>query len=775
MKDFTASFVKWCLLPLAVMSVLVGLCLILPPALSRVCSWIVAGCVLLIAPMIVFQLSKYCSKTMIRLGLFLVILVLGVIMYSCDFQNQQERKPDPAPELQSHRGGAGTVTDPKADSRPAGKDRPAQTGKSVKTADGSCSGISVKSDNCDYLFSVVIGIFASLAEFFPSRGSYREWLSYPLSLKIAFLFFYLLSYMFVASFLLSLLGLKLINRVRLTAANFHNDRKYVFWCKVPGRKEKLLAKTIHENDKEDHVIFSAKESAIEDIRTFVDQMQHSGFLLCLRKPGQIHPECTTAKYHFFLTDDLNWNFRQARKVLTILQAARDTRKAQKKKKHLWHYPRARKEWPDRMIHFFLRVTDGENSHWAVEWADKIQHPDGEEKQTVRFIRIHLINESSIAARLLQDRYPLLTTTPGIEIDHGTCTVNGSFRILQLGFAEGGQAVLREMVCNGQFIHKPDTRDANNFSVTVVDRNSVLTSGYEARYPDAVRQYHISFLNMEVLSGQFYSWLEHNLTRFNRIIVSFWNDDLNLETAAIITRLAKYIGVDLTDRLYVRFSRSIGGKADEEKAGRIFPFRVFGSVDDCYRRDVIINESLDWKAKRVHRVYKDENRLPKRPTDKTRQQAKIEYLWHSLNMFTQESNRACADGLNNLLRLMNDGKVFDPETDTKVLLDRTKDLRRRPDGDPLLETLAETEHLRWNAFNLMHGIRPWPLSEIPETGARNGKEEGKPNDIDSRLRHGGIADYSVLPEVDKRFDRKPNILQNNDRILIRKMETILLDE
>jgi|GEM_PF-3602484 len=105
--------------------------------------------------------------------------------------------------------------------------------------------------------------------------------------------------MFVASFLLSLLGRKLNNRFSLFLARFFSEQKHVFWCNVPSLKEKLLAGDILDEDEGDNVIFSVDETEIRDIPAFIDQMQFAKFLLCLRKPRQLHIDCLTAKRHFF--------------------------------------------------------------------------------------------------------------------------------------------------------------------------------------------------------------------------------------------------------------------------------------------------------------------------------------------------------------------------------------------------------------------------------------------------------------------------------------------
>ena len=131
------------------------------------------------------------------------------------------------------------------------------------------------------------------------------------------------------------------------------------------------------------------------------------------------------------------------------------------------------------------------------------------------------------------------------------------------------------------------------------------------------------------------------------------------------------------------------------------------------------------------------------------------------MFSQESNRACANGLRNQLVLLDmmekdlvPGEEFKPK-------------------DTILETLAETEHLRWNAWHLMRGIRPWPLEDITDEDLQRLRK--KSNDIANRLRNASIVDYAMLPKVDERLGHGLNHFQDNDRNLIKNMGMILCDD
>ena len=125
------------------------------------------------------------------------------------------------------------------------------------------------------------------------------------------------------------------------------------------------------------------------------------------------------------------------------------------------------------------------------------------------------------------------------------------------------------------------------------------------------------------------------------------------------------------------------------------------------------------------------------------------------MFDREKARSCASGVNNLLLLagMKEAK-FNPERWNALISDRN-----------LLNTLAETEHMRWCAFLLMHGIKKWPLSDV-------GDGDRKPNDIRKHMRHAALTEFRNLPEVDRRFGRDPDLLQHSNRQIIQSIPDII---
>ena len=550
---------------------------------------------------------------------------------------------------------------------------------------------------------VVTSSCAALAEFFPSRGTYNKadagtWMRW----------FYGLSYFFAISLLVGIFGRKLTNKWDLFMSFFFYSKRRIFWCNIPSGKEKQLADRIHKEQPYSRCIFSVEEFAIDKVAELIENLNFNHHLLCLRKPGQMHRASLKAPVHFFLTDNCDWNIRMAQRVWN------KTIKYQLKK-----------------VDFYIRISDGVKGYWAEKWAEEVQKDSS--------LEIHLIRESTLIAREMVQKYPLLQS-PGIKIIPQSGKVRGDFNVLLLGFAEQGEAILREVVCDGQFLHEDEGK---HFKVDIIDKDPVYFSCFAERCREAIDRYSISYININVLSGDFYRFIEENIASYNRIIVAFNDDNLNMEVAAKIVEISRLQDVKLNyseenkHLLLVRFSGSI----PRDAAKSIFTgIDFFGSIGDIYSPGVIINESLDETAKLINLNYQKKQQK----TDN----------WQNLSMFTKDSNNSSAICLRNLCLLMGMTKEdFNIETVNKC-------------SDNLMDVYAETEHLRWNAFHFMHGIRVWDLKDIP-VGAT------KPNDIEMHMRHAALVNFAKLPEVDKLFpDRKP--LQENDRDIVMQLKEIFGD-
>ena len=205
---------------------------------------------------------------------------------------------------------------------------------------------------CYYKENIIVSACASLAEFFPSRGSYTQ---DEYQGNTAMIVFYIASYFFAISMLVSLFGRKLTNGwQRLFAILSNRSKCRVFWTKVPGEKEILLADNLRKGSAV-RCIFSVEEFDLNDEAVFMEDLNFHGHLLYLRKPEQIHSGTLKPPVHFFITADCNWNIRMAQKVWDKIRA---------KGKIL------------QDIKFFVRISGGTKAVWSGTWAEKLQAESG---------------------------------------------------------------------------------------------------------------------------------------------------------------------------------------------------------------------------------------------------------------------------------------------------------------------------------------------------------------------------------------------------------------
>lgn len=181
----------------------------------------------------------------------------------------------------------------------------------------------------------------------------------------------------------------------------------------------------------------------------------------------------------------------------------------------------------------------------------------------------------------------------------------------------------------------------------------------------------------------------------------------------------------------------------------------------YTVDVVIGEALDLRAKAVNYVYsRGQERVGSAEIEKN-----AERVWRSAGLFDRDSSRATAANIANIEHLA-------------AMCGIT--LQEAVDDSACLEVLAETEHLRWNAFHLTKGIRRWPLGEIPEGYACKAKRYAVAGDAKTPLAaHACLVRYDELDAVADCVNRnlalcgktKQVDYRENDRRIVRHFPII----
>ena len=233
---------------------------------------------------------------------------------------------------------------------------------------------------------------------------------------------------------------------------------------------------------------------------------------------------------------------------------------------------------------------------------------------------------------------------------------GDLRAVVVGFGQMGQAMLRQLLINGQV-------EGSAFHAEVFDRHMGDLRGFvEACYPALLAHYDITLHAADADSALFYNRLAAHTP--NMIVLCTSSRKLNAE---------------LADNLHRLYSR----RADRPCIVQCTPDAAL--IDDVeYRLENVDVRGMDRAAMVLNHVYCGG---PSAEAD-----------WRSCDPFSRASCRAAVDFFPAFLRAA--GVTREEALDGKW-----------PPDQVMLENLSRTEHLRWCAFYLAMGYAPMSEEEF----------------------------------------------------------------
>ena len=323
----------------------------------------------------------------------------------------------------------------------------------------------------------------------------------------------------------------------------------------------------------------------------------------------------------------------------------------------------------------LTIFSGE-----AETHNNIASEDG----TYGFGSVLCISQEQMAARLLMQKAPLWETISFDEDGRAT----EDFHALVIGSGKVGQAVIKQIVMNGQFA-------GSQFRLTVFDPNFQAVSGqlcYENR--KIFDTYQIQTFDHDARSCQMYDFLQAHLKEIKYIVICTGNDDSNREIAHQLCHYLKAEGCNLPVHICSR--RGIQRITDTDLQRW-----------DIYACQVLCSDDIDKLAMLLNQSYCAGNGKTAREN------------WADCDYFSRMSSRASADYAPAFLKMAG----LQPDA--------------IPSGDwytpQQLENMAIAEHERWCAFHFCMGFRPMTPEEYAER-CRIYKEEKAKNPA-SRYRIG----------------------------------------
>ena len=233
----------------------------------------------------------------------------------------------------------------------------------------------------------------------------------------------------------------------------------------------------------------------------------------------------------------------------------------------------------------------------------------------------------------------------------------------IGFGRHGQAVLKQLLMNGQFA-------GSTFHAAVFSPNFENESGYmKAECSSMFENYDISSFRADGRSIEFYNYVDKHLGTIKLIAVCTGNEDSDREISDNLMmylkrRSAQHICVVRCGEEGIRYQETVGSPII---TANIYSLDYL-SAQKADRDAIIINSAYD-------------------KSDRTEWEK-----WVACDPFSKMSSRASADFIPAFICAAG------------LTADEVMAGNWPPDAN-VLEALGETEHLRWNAFHYVMGYAP----------------------------------------------------------------------
>ena len=311
------------------------------------------------------------------------------------------------------------------------------------------------------------------------------------------------------------------------------------------------------------------------------------------------------------------------------------------------------------------------------YGEELLHSAQPERQTAgSFSSVIAIEKPDMLARLMIHDCPPYET---MAFDDQALATD-DFECLIIGFGQTGQAVLRQLIANGQFA-------GSNFHATIVAKDYHSNAGcFFYRYP-GLRAHDDRFTVIEdnARSVPFYDYLETHRRTLNYIAVCTGSDKENAE-----------IAYELRDYLAARGDHPAVMLISDAGISRLSDTGLrFAS--GLYTTDILCTAKLDAMAMVInHQYHLAEGRT-------------AEEDWAACDYFSRLSCRASADFTDAFLKAAGISREA-------VLRDGW-----HPEGR-ILENLSITEHMRWCAFHETMGYQVMPEEVFAERAALYRKEK-----------------------------------------------------
>lgn len=397
---------------------------------------------------------------------------------------------------------------------------------------------------------------------------------------------------------------------------------------------------------------------------------------------------------YFLTDDEDWNIKQARKAIGELKNVLGD--------GLEMIP------PKPIVRIHVATYN--------EMSEK--HFTKSLKESKGKVNIVVHNYATLVSRqLIEKNHPV----DFVAIDKEKAVATTDFNALIIGFGQIGTHILRKLIEQGQFVE-------STFNAAIIDRNIRMLEGrFEHLYPGVKPNYDLHFVEAEVGHHLFYETVRSVIDKTNYIVIALGNDNLNIQTALELLEIDSIKNKKLF-KIYIQLEDNSHWKNTLLEYKKWIS--IFGESDTVFSEKNILQREVEMAGRLVHDIYNIMNNSTS--------------TYDEIDRHDQLSNISSAEHLYAKVRMLGYESLDDFSsilTSNEAYLDSlSKDQ---------LTNLSIGEHLRWNAFHFVHGWTTIPIDEIPGETA----DERYPYRKDVELRkHACLTTWEKLVPLGALIDR-----------------------
>ena len=381
------------------------------------------------------------------------------------------------------------------------------------------------------------------------------------------------------------------------------------------------------------------------------------------------------------------------------------------------------------------------------------------------IEVHVLNASSLSVLYLQ-RQPECLPVNYVDIEQGRVT--SEFRAMVIGFGETGQTLLPFLYEHSTFLGRGNERSP--YHITAIDSHmDELRGSFLMQHPGLTDNPNLELEQVEIGSKEFWTLMKREIGKLNYVTIALGDDHKNMSLAVALYKFAMRLRDNNLSRftIYVRsyehdnecHMNSVAQHYNrfnhaQRQKGEIGNIVIFGELDEIYccnlmhMRDEVRREQKTQNASQMGNAIQFYNTYQHaagyegdwfdRRRDAMKEEDELIVSYDELNRKEQQDFANCLH-INTKLRLMGLPASRTPQPFSTLsnelkeqvygLFCRACEIASQPnypqpqaddEAALLLDTMSQTEHLRWMAAHEICGF-----TEGMTYGENKGKNNMKP--------------------------------------------------